>query len=381
MPHPPLTLRSIGRRALREVTEPCSIRDRALLTRTLVLLAFVALRCGAQMPAPVVPPVTAEERRAAIEGAIANLNAMYVFPDAAKSIETALRARLAKQEYDLLNDGQEFAKKLTADLRAASNDKHLGLTFFPEGAREISPENLSEPEKAAQRDFLQKINFGFEKAERMHGNVGFLDIRGFVPASFGAETASAAMSFVANTDALIVDLRQNRGGEPAMIAYVLSYLFDEPTHLNDMYQRQGEKTQQWWTLPHVPGQSYGGKKPVFVLTSSRTFSGGEEFAYDLKSLKRATIIGEKTKGGAHDSRPVKVSDRFMMELPFAEAVNPITKTNWEGTGVEPDIPAPADQALDVAYRMAVEKIISTTANTRQKEQLQRLMEEMKAKQK
>jgi len=333
------------------------------------------------MPAPVVPPVTAEERRAAIEGAIANLNAMYVFPDAAKSIETALRARLAKQEYDLLNDGQEFAKKLTADLRAASNDKHLGLTFFPEGAREISPENLSEPEKAAQRDFLQKINFGFEKAERMHGNVGFLDMRGFVPASFGAETASAAMSFVANTDALIVDLRQNRGGEPAMIAYVLSYLFDEPTHLNDMYQRQGEKTQQWWTLPHVPGQSYGGKKPVFVLTSSRTFSGGEEFAYDLKSLKRATIIGETTKGGAHDSRPVKVSDRFMMELPFAEAVNPITKTNWEGTGVEPDISAPADQALDVAYRMAVEKIISTTANSRQKEQLQRLLEEMKAKQK
>jgi len=333
------------------------------------------------MPAPVVPPVTAEERRAAIEGAIANLNAMYVFPDAAKSIEAALRARLAKQEYDLLNDGQEFAKKLTADLRAASNDKHLGLTFFPEGAREISPENLSEPEKAAQRDFLQKINFGFEKAERMHGNVGFLDIRGFVPASFGAETASAAMSFVANTDALIVDLRQNRGGEPAMIAYVLSYLFDEPTHLNDMYQRQGEKTQQWWTLPHVPGQSYGGKKPVFVLTSSRTFSGGEEFAYDLKSLKRATIIGETTKGGAHDSRPVKVSDRFMMELPFAEAVNPITKTNWEGTGVEPDIPAPADQALDVAYRMAVEKIISATTNSRQKEQLQRLLEEMKAKQK
>src|SRR4030095_12794544 len=204
------------------------------------------------------------------------------------------------------------------------------VMFFPQGAREVSPDNLSDQEKAAQREFLQKINFGFEKAERMQGNVGYLEIDGFVPVEFGADTASAAMSFVANSDALIIDLRKNRGGEPAMIAFVLSYLFDEPTHLNDMYHRLGNKTQQGWTLPYVPGQRYGGKKPVFVLTSSKTFSGGEEFAYDLKSLKRATIIGEKTKGGAHDSRPVKVSDRFMIELPFARAISPITQTNWEG---------------------------------------------------
>jgi hypothetical protein len=335
----------------------------------------------AQKPAPAEMPVTAQERTAVIDGAIAKLNEMYVFPETAKKMETAVRARAAKQEYDSLENGQEFARRLTADLREASQDKHLGVMFFPQGAREISPDNLTEQEKAGQREFLQKINFGFEKAERMQGNVGYLDIRGFVPASFGAETASAAMSFIANSDALIIDLRQNRGGEPAMIAYVLSYLFDEPTHLNDMYHRLGDRTQQWWSLPHVPGQRYGSKKPVFVLTSSKTFSGGEEFAYDLKNLKRATIIGETTKGGAHDSRPVKVSDRFMIELPFARAINPITQTNWEGTGVEPDIAKPADQALDAAYRMAVEKIISTTTNARQKEQLQRLLEESKPRDK
>jgi C-terminal processing protease CtpA/Prc len=185
------------------------------------------------------------------------------------------------------------------------------------------------------------------------------------------------MSFVANTDALIVDLRKNRGGEPAMVAYVLSYLFDQATHLNDMVHRLEGRTQQWWTRSDVPGQRYGGKKPVFVLTSSKTFSGGEEFAYDLKNLKRATIIGETTKGGAHDSRPVKVGDRFIMELPFARAVNPITQTNWEGTGVEPDLASPADQSLNLAYRLAIKEIISTTNNTRQKEQLESLLEKAK----
>jgi C-terminal processing protease CtpA/Prc len=169
------------------------------------------------------------------------------------------------------------------------------------------------------------------------------------------------------------------GGEPSMIAYLQSYLFDTPTHLNDIVERAGNKTQQWWTLPFVPGARFGGKKPVFVLTSRQSFSGAEEFAYNLKNLKRATVIGETTGGGAHPSRPVKIANRFMLELPYARAVNPITGTNWEGTGVPPDVEVSAETALDAAYGSALEKVAATTADVRQKAQLERMIEERKTK--
>jgi C-terminal processing protease CtpA/Prc len=148
-----------------------------------------------------------------------------------------------------------------------------------------------------------------------------------------------------------------------MIAYVLSYLFDEPTHVNDIYERPGNKTQQWWTMPHVPGLRYGGAKPVYVLTSKNTFSGGEELAYDLQTLKRATLVGETTGGGAHPVQPYKVSEHFAIGVPYARAVNPITGTNWEGTGVAPDVATPADQALNTAYRMVLEKMLETASAT------------------
>ena len=293
-------------------------------------------------------------------------------------MEASLRDRTAKGEYDSLVSAKRFAEKLTDDLREVSRDRHLGVMFFPEGARE-RPEGEPLPEEIkAQLPMMQKLNFGFERVERMTGNVGLLDIRGFVPPAAGGETAAAAMTFLAHTDALIVDLRKNGGGEPAMIAYILTYLFDGLTHLNDIYERKGEKTQQWWTLSWVPGPRYGGTKPVYVLTSRRTFSGAEEFAYNLKNLKRATVIGETTGGGAHPSRPVKLTEHFAIELPYARAINPITGTNWEGTGVVPDVAKPAEEALDAAYMMALEQIVKTTDNPRQREQLRKILEEKSA---
>lgn len=341
------------------------------------IVAF-AVPVGAQTEPPDFQ-VTPGERSEVIERSVARLNEFYVFPEIAKKMDEAIRARAARQEYDSLTGAKELARKLTADLREISHDKHLGITFFPDGAREQSQDGPSADEINAARPFMEKLNFGFDKVERMQGNIGYLEIRGFVPPAMGGETASAAMSFIANSDALIVDLRRNSGGEPAMIAYILSYLFDEPTHLNDIYERQGDKTQQWWTMPYVPGLRFGGKKPVYVLTSHHTFSGGEEFAYDLKNLKRATVVGETTGGGAHPSRPLKIGDHFMIEVPYARAINPITKSNWEGTGVSPDVEKTADEALDAAYWMAVERVIETTNNPRQKEQLQKLFNEKKAK--
>jgi retinol-binding protein 3 len=324
--------------------------------------------------------VTAAERAQVVEGSIARLKEYYVFPDVAKKMEQAVRARASKGEYDRITSARELADKLTADFREVSNDRHLGVRYsnqpIPERAFNEVP---TAEELERQKAFGARVNYGFEKVERMQGNIGYIDIRGFIPPEVGGETAAAAMTFVANTDALIVDLRFNGGGEPAMIAFLTSYLFDQPTHLNDIYTRVDDSTQQFWTAPFVPGRRFGGQKPIYVLTSKRTFSGGEEFAYNLKNLKRGTVIGETTGGGAHPVNGVKVSEHFEIGVPFARAISPITKTNWEGVGVSPDIAMPADQALDHAYLLALEKVVAGTADPDRKAALQRLLDDKKQK--
>ena len=167
------------------------------------------------------------------------------------------------------------------------------------------------------------------------------------------------MGFVAHTDAIIFDLRQNGGGQPAMVTLIASYLFDKPTHLIDIYNRKEDSTTQNWTLSYLPGARLT-KQPVFVLTSKRTFSGAEEFAFDLKNQKRATIVGETTGGGAHPVSGHTVADYFTIGVPFAKSLDPVTRTNWEGTGVEPDVKVPEADALTTAEKLAMEKIQAKT---------------------
>ena len=206
------------------------------------------------------------------------------------------------------------------------------------------------------------MNHGFTKVERLPGNIGYIDFRGFMDPDLAADTVAAAMNFVNGTDALIIDMRNNGGGNPAMVAFVCSYLFGpEPVHLNDLYWREGNRTDEFWTRKEVPGKRYL-NKDVYVLTSKRTFSGAEEFTYNLKNLKRATIIGETTGGGAHPGGGFRINEHFGMFVPTGRAISPITKTNWEGTGVTPDIDVPADQALVVARLMALKKSLTTLQN-------------------
>ena len=348
--------------------------------RIAALAALLTVPLSAQYGPPPDFTVTAAERQQVIDNSIAKLNEIYVFPETAKKMEQAVRARATRGEYDRITSARELAETLTRDFREVSKDKHLSLRYsnaaIPERPFNASPTGA---ELEQQRAFAAKVNYGFEKVERLQGNIGYIDIRGFMPPEIGGETAAAAMTFVANTDALIVDLRNNGGGEPAMIAFITSYLFDEPTHLNDIYTRIDDSTQQWWTSPFVPGRRFGGTKPVYVLTSKRTFSGGEEFAYNLKNLKRGTILGETTGGGAHPVNGVKVSEHFELGVPFARAISPVTKTNWEGTGVQPDVAMAAPDALDAAYLMALEKVVAATADPQRKAGLQRLLEEKKQK--
>ena len=249
-------------------------------------------------------------------------------------------------------NGNAFAEKLTHDLRDVSHDKHLSVLFTPVAQPPGEPE--VDPEAQARfRKYLAGVNCGFEKAEHLAPNIGYLKFNFFADPDSCAPTAVAAMNFLADSDAVIFDLRENGGGQPRMIALISTYLFDKPTHLNDLYNRKENTTDQYWTLPYVPGKKLAGK-PVFVLTSKNTFSGAEEFSYNLKMLKRATLVGETTGGGAHPVAGHHIDDHFSINVPFARAINPISKTNWEGTGVEPDIKVPAADALTEARKRATE---------------------------
>ena len=298
--------------------------------------------------------IDAAARARAIDGALAKLSASYVFPDVARKMAEAVRARAARGEYDAITDGDALADRLTEDLRAVSRDRHLGVSFSPV---KLPPPPSGGPSPAAREQFrrqLAQTNCAFERVERMAGNVGYLKFNGFADAELCAPTVQAAMAFLANVDALIVDLRDNGGGSPAMVSYVSSWLFAERTHLNDLWTRTTNSTQEFWTRPDVPGKKLA-DKPVYVLTSRRTFSGAEEFSYNLRALGRATIVGETTGGGAHPVSGQRIDDHFTIGVPFARAINPITKTNWEGTGVEPHVKVPAADALSTALKLATER--------------------------
>lgn len=295
--------------------------------------------------------VDARTRKQVIDNAIAKLDSNYVFPDVAKKMGDELRARLARGEYERVTNGVSFASLLTEHLQGVSRDKHLRVNFSPARVPDRRPN--AAPDSAARERYRKQmatVNCGFVKVEQLPGNVGYVKFNFFADPEVCGPTASAAMNFVANTDALIVDLRENGGGSPDMVAYVTSYLFTTRTHLNDLWTRRTNENREYWTRD-VPGVRFGDQKPIYVLTSKNTFSGAEEFTYNLKNLKRATIIGETTGGGAHPVSGHKIDEHFVIGVPFARAINPISKTNWEGTGVEPDVKVPASEALDVARRM------------------------------
>lgn len=316
-----------------------------------------------------------------INAALENINSAYVFPDVAKRMEQHVRALIAKGDYDNVTSARAFADKLTADLQSVSKDKHLRVRFsyepLPVRSRNDQP---SEEEEAQRLRFMERVNYGFEKVQRLDGNIGYIEFRGFMGPELGAETVAAAMNFVANTDALIFDLRRNGGGDPEMVAVICSYLFGEDkVHLNDLYWREGDRTVEFWTMPErVKGKRYLGKD-VYVLTSNRTFSGAEEFSYNLKNLKRAKIVGETTGGGAHPGGTFRLSDHFSAFISTGRAISPITKTNWEGTGVIPDVAVPKDIALETAYKMALENSLKEAKDENTKRALKDLIDQQAKK--
>jgi C-terminal processing protease CtpA/Prc len=283
---------------------------------------------------------------------IENLNKYYVYPNIAQKMVSAVTTHERAGEYSRAMDGEAFAGLLTQQLQDVSHDRHLRVVY---SAAEL-PGHPPGPEgDASFRRMLKRENCGFRKVEVLPHNIGYVQFEGFGPRDLCRETGAAAMQFVAHTDALIFDLRENHGGDPHMVAFMASYLFDRRTHLNDIYNPTEKSTDEFWTSQDVPGPKFD-TQPVYVLTSAETFSGGEEFTYDLKNLKRAVIVGETTGGGAHPVMLHRIDAHFGIGVPFARPINPITKTDWEGTGVAPDVRVKAADALETAERLAEKKL-------------------------
>jgi hypothetical protein len=310
------------------------------------------------MPPGAVPEditLDAAARARLIEAIAASLEKSYIFSETAQTMSAALRAHQQQGDYNTITTGDAFAERLTSDLREVSHDKHLSVRYAPFKQPERKEQTPSPEEKARYQQSMESENCGFDAVDILPNNIGYLKFHEFADPEVCGPTATAAMNFLAHTRALIVDLRENHGGAPDMVTYLISYLFDTPTHINDLYNREESSTHQYWTLPYVSGPRLA-TQPVYVLTSTGTFSGAEEFVYDLKNLKRATIIGETTGGGAHPMRGHRLDDHFTLALPIARPINPTSKTDWEGTGIKPDIPVPAADALSTAQKLASESL-------------------------
>ncbi|MCK2214783.1 S41 family peptidase [Actinomadura sp. ATCC 31491] len=276
----------------------------------------------------------------------------YVFPETAEQLADLLRRRLAEGAYDV-GDAEKLARLVTADLQSVNGDKHLRLKYH---ADPVSPEQGAATLESIRRDFDTSLG-GAPRVELLHGGVAVVELAPMLfPLDWAAEPLTAALTLAARAQALIVDLRGNRGGDPDTVAFVCSYLLDERTHLNTMYWRSGERTEQSWSLPHVPGARFGGSKPLYVLSSATTFSAAEELTYDLQQLGRATVVGEPTRGGAHPCKGWTVHPHLEATVPTGRAINPVSGTNWEGTGVQPDVPCPAPESLTRAHTLALAQL-------------------------
>ncbi|WP_300974265.1 S41 family peptidase [Sphingomonas sp. LHG3406-1] len=309
--------------------------------------------------------MTASSRKVVLDGVIERITTNYVFEEKASALAKALRRKGASREFAAITDPEAFATAINAVIRAEANDAHLRLIWSPEPLPPMAgPERPDPALLARELALFARNNYEIPKAEVLGGNIGYLKMNMFAPAQFGGPTLTAAMAFLQHTDAMIVDLRDNGGGDPGMVALAVSYFVPPDTKINGFRRRGQAQVDQIWTLPYVPGGRWSIDKPVYVLTSKRTGSGAEEFAYDLQQLKRATIVGEPTWGGANPGDIFPIDQHFAIFVPTGAAVNPISKTSWEGKGVQPDVAVNPVTALESARRIALEKLIATASPDR-----------------
>ncbi len=304
------------------------------------------------------------------------MNDFYVFPEVAKLTEEHLKAQLLDGYFDQFENDETFAKALTKSVQAINKDKHMRIWSNQLSiAPEMSQERMFE-EHLARIDRSREGNAGFKSVKILEGNVGYLDLRGFAGMETGKDIADAYMKLMSRTDAIIIDLSKNGGGSPNMVQYLCSYFFNQKLLLNSLYWREGNNIQEFWTLDKV-----GGLKiydvPLFIITSEKTFSGAEEFSYNMQTQKRATLVGQTTGGGANPGRSMRINENLRVFIPTGKAINPITKTNWEGVGVIPDEETSVEDAYDKALNLA--KVAAEAYKTKRNEKYTELFMDLNSK--
>lgn len=351
-----------------------------MIRKTLVLLYFTTflLLCGSDVHAQG-GRMDAQSRAGTIESLAKLLKDKYAYPEVAAKMEAELLVRLKRGDYDALTDGDSFAKKITEDLRSVFDDRHLNVSYsakpIPAQSSKAGMPTAEEIEQARVKQ--RRENFGAAKAEILKGNVGLIQLNYFAPLDWAAETYSALINYVSNTDALILDLRRNGGSmDVNTIPFICSHLFEQPVLLGDMLVRETNETRQLWTYARVPGRKYT-NKPVYVLTSGRTASGAESFVSSLKRLKRATIVGEPTRGATMPGGSQRVNDHFTVWISTGRSSS--GKAENENKPTQPDVAVPADDALTEAHRLALDAAISSTSDAAWKNQLTEIRSALTAK--
>jgi len=327
---------------------------RLMIGRKLLLFIWLYAIGPLNSTAPAAQEIKSVSDRAYQDGIIEKISGLleekYVFPDRATKYAEEFGKKNQSGSYNALKDASEFADKLTQDLQNITGDKHIRL-------RLIETSDIGEKTESALhhpvRLFLlrNKENAGFFKLEWIDGKIGYLDIRRFYSPPESKDLFVAAMRFLANANAIIIDLRENQVGSTDILPFFCRYFLDYPTQLTSNYIREADFLQESWISKEIEGKPLT-TVPLFLLTSQRTFSAAEWLAYDMKVRKRATIVGEPSKGGAHSVDLFKIDDQFEIYIPTSRAINPVTGGNWEGTGVIPDVPVPSEAALDKAIELA-----------------------------
>ena len=347
------------------------------MIRTILAAAALLLPTQISAQEPQDTAITSEVRAEVIASLSEAMRETYVFPDVAEEVAAELSKRRERGDYAELDTAQSFAAKLHEDLREIGNDRHLRFEYAPGFQGIQQPDNEPSSEEMAQQvaeeaRWSAGFVYGLPRVSRLPGNIGYIDIRAFLRAEFASEAYKSAIHLVTGSDALIIDLRANMGGDPGGVTELISHFFPygDQRQLTSIYFRPEDRTQQYWTNQAVQKRY---EKPIYLLTSPFTFSAGEAFAYDMQALERATLIGEVTGGGANPGGPVPLAHGFAAFISFARAINPITGTNWEHVGVKPDIATSADDAISTAYRMALEERLSE-ADDMQKQEIEALLQ-------
>ncbi|MBL7930966.1 MAG: S41 family peptidase [Bacteroidia bacterium] len=325
------------------------------ITTLLVILSFLSLTIFAQ-PATNVFPLSPLATKTLVDSLANQITKYYVLKDQALKMASYIRKRAREGQYNNYKDPHALAGALTSDVLFINRDEHFHVEYNPEMTNELLGYIDDVPKLVAQRLKLEKEkNFGFKKAEILNGNIGYLEISSFSRLnSYSKAAADAALKMLSNSRAIIIDLRYGVGGSPDMVNHIISHFFRNPTHVSDIYIRSENATLPYTT---VPDSSYGvlNDIPIYILTSYKTFSAAEGLTYGLQSLKRATVVGEVTRGGAHTVTYRPLSSGFVADIPFGRAISPVTKKNWEKVGVTPDIKVPAERALEIAEMKIFEK--------------------------